>query len=170
MNVRPVRDLEDVRAVEDVNRRAWREAYDGIFPHDVLERLTAEPTAGELRHRFDRLSAWTGETLVAEAGGEVVGYAVVRWGDVEEYVPEGDAWLKELYVDPTLWGEGAGTTLVEHAAAATPAETTGLVASMLAGNEVGERFYEARGFEEIDAWEDEIAGETYPTVVYRLPL
>lgn len=171
MNVRPLRDLADVQEMEAVNRRAWRTAYDGIFPQDLLTALTADPSPHELRHRFEQLSEWTGSSLVAEDGDEIVGYAVVRWGaDTEAYVDERDVWLKELYVDPDHWGAGVGTALLEHAAAAAPADREGIVASMLAANPVGERFYESKGFEAVDEWSETIAGEEYPTVVYRLPL
>ncbi|WP_281375680.1 hypothetical protein [Halorarum halophilum] len=41
---------------------------------------------------------------------------------------------------------------------------------MLAGNEVGRQFYEARQFERTGETSHEIGGESYPTVVYSLQL
>lgn len=155
--------------MEDVNRRAWRDAYAGIVPTETLERLSEQPSPRELHHRFELLSEWTGESLVAEEYGEFVGYAVVRWGEeTEAYVGDDDAWLRELYVDPGVQGEGVGTELVNSAATAVPEGTDGLVASALADNSAARGFYEATGFDPIDAGSEEIAGASYQTVVYRL--
>ena len=49
---------------------------------------------------------------------------------------------------------------------ALPDSTGTLRLEMLEGNEVGRRFYEARGFERTGTASHELGGEPYPTVVY----
>lgn len=106
-----------------------------------------------------------------ERDGDVIGYAIVRWGaDAKPFVADGDAGLKEIYVDPARWSEGVGTALLDRVERAVPDEYRGLTLSTLAGNERGRAFYEARGFEAVGEESDEIGGEEYDTVLFRKPL
>jgi hypothetical protein len=66
--------------------------------------------------------------------------------------------------------EGIGTQLLERVTSALPEAAEGLSASMLAGNEVGRRFYDARGFAQVGEGTETVAGDDYGTVHYRLPL
>ncbi|ELY65776.1 N-acetyltransferase GCN5 [Natronococcus jeotgali DSM 18795] len=55
---------------------------------------------------------------------------------------------------------------IERGIEALPAEIERLRLETLAGNEVGRRFYEARGFERDGSSTFEIGTETYPTAIY----
>lgn len=170
MEIRRVQKLEDVRGMDRVNRRAWREAYAEIIPSELLDRVDTEPETRIIQRRFDEVMEWSGQTYVADAG-DIVGYAAWRvGGDTKEFVDPEDAGLKEIYVDPEHWGQGVGTRLLERVRADLPEDVAGLLASMLGGNEVGRRFYQARGFDRVGEGSDTIAGDEYTTVHYRLDL
>lgn len=73
------------------------------------------------------------ETYVAEAAGEVVGFAAL-----------GDEWLEHLYVEPAWQGRGIGDLLLTKAKEARP---DGFRLYVFQRNEEARRFYEARGLE-----------------------
>src|SRR4051812_21044920 len=109
MEGRPlIRDmtLDDCRRVGEIRIRGWRAAYRGLIPRSYLDALDVEADAE--RHRW-RLTEGDGTVanLVAERGGEVVGWAAhgpYRDGDVRGE----DAELYALYVTPELLGTGIG--------------------------------------------------------------
>lgn len=184
MNARPpdvhVRHPEsdaELRAIVRVNRRAWLEAYDDVFPEPILETIAERPSDEELADRVGSMRENRDRLLVAvetdtEATRESVrGYAYVRWlpDETKDFVGADEAGLKELYVDPAHWSAGVGTALLE-AAVDLADDATALVLETLAGNDVGRRFYEARGFERRGTSTFEVAGEPYETVVYALVL
>lgn len=170
MEIRRVQKLEDIRGMDRVNRHAWREAYAEIIPSELLERVDTEPETQMIQRRFDEVMEWSGQTYVADTG-DIVGYAAWRYGDdTKEFVDQDDAGLKEIYVDPEHWGQGVGTRLLDRVKADLPADVRGLLASMLGGNEIGRRFYQAREFDRVGEGSDIIAGDEYTTVHYRLDL
>lgn len=169
MNVRHLRDRDDVRAVLRVHRASWRAAYDDILPERVLDRLSGEPTDEEVAEYFDRVRDRDG-FLVAEREGALVGYAYVRWEETKAFVGPDEAGLKEIYVHPDHWGDGVGTELLERAVDLVPEDATALKLEAFAENEVGARFYEARGFERVGSREVEVAGEPYESAIWARDL
>lgn len=173
MKIRRYEDREDARGVARVQALAWRAAYADLLPDELIETQNPNPNDDALEEWHDFLIANRRGVLVAVADcGTVRGFADVRWGDAETkaFVGPDEADLKAIYVDPAHWGEGIGTALLERALDALPALTETLRLEMLAGNEVGRRFYEARQFERTGETSHEIGGESYPTVLYSLRL
>ncbi|MFB6073326.1 MAG: N-acetyltransferase family protein [Halobacterium sp.] len=177
MRVRRVEDVEDVRAAYRVNGRAWEAAYADILPEDLVERAASMPVEDELRAHFEAVRDecyLVAESAAGDAmsrGGDVLGYAYARWGeDTKEFVGEGDAGLKELYVDPDHWGEGVGTVLLAAVLERVPDRFDALVLETLAGNDRGRAFYESRGFEAVDEVSVTFGDVTAPAVVYRREL
>jgi ribosomal protein S18 acetylase RimI-like enzyme len=111
--LRPAR-AEDADAIGRVNGDAWRANYRGIFPDEVLERRGREPDAGERRRRWIANPDYS--TLVAEEGGEVLGFVMA--GKPREPVEGFDAEVLALYVHPTRQGRGWGRRLLSAGAAA----------------------------------------------------
>lgn len=115
-------------------RPAEREALEALQRRASLalqkyrKQLLAHPDAVELpAEQIDR-----SQVIVAEIGGEIVGFAAVVDGD-----------LDGLFVEPKLWRRGVGQALVE--AAAHEARHNGLSLTVVA--EPGARgFYERCGF------------------------
>jgi putative acetyltransferase len=77
--------------------------------------------------------------VVAEAGGELIGYVTI---DPESY-------LDQLVVGPTHWGSGVGDALVDEAKRLSP---TAVALKVNADNFRAIRFYQRNGF--VDAGED----------------
>jgi GNAT superfamily N-acetyltransferase len=96
----------------------------------------------------------------AADGGRLVGYG---GGGVED----GVGGLGALYVDPDWWGAGVGTRLLAAVTAALRERGADRVeARVLAANEVGRAFYEARGFEPVTEATTTLFGETVLEVTY----
>ena len=96
----------------------------------------------------------------AADGARLVGYG---GGGVED----GVGGLGALYVDPDWWGAGVGTRLLAAVTAALRERGVDRVeARVLAANEVGRAFYEARGFEPVREATTTLFGETVLEVTY----
>ncbi len=107
-------------ALEDLQRRA------SLAVEDYREELEREPDA------IDLPQAHIADTLVAERGGAVAGFAVVLGGE-----------LDGLFVEPPLWRLGVGAALADAAAAV--ARDRGSRLSVIA-NPTAREFYERCGF------------------------
>jgi GNAT superfamily N-acetyltransferase len=175
MDVRPAETHADVRGAIEVNRTAWREAYADILPDSTLPAPDAPLSAESVEGRFDDI-ANRSETafLVACDGDEhadICGFAEFVWGDeTKEFVPADAVELRAVYVDPDCWDQGVGTALLDAARDQFPSEKQSLVLETFAENEVGRRFYEARGFDAVDEHAFDVDGESHPTVIYQKPL
>lgn len=108
--------------LEELQRRA------SLALVEYRKQLQAHPDAIELpREQVER-----GDVIVAESGGEIVGFAALEGGE-----------LDGLFVEPARWREGIGRQLVE--AAVQEARRRGL-AVMVSANPGARRFYEKCGF------------------------
>lgn len=115
MKIRPVTEA-DLPPLADLARRTWLDAFgDSVSADDAAAE--AEDTRSE---ECFRASLRTDTILVAEAGGQLVGY--VKFGEVE--IPEvdaepGDGGLHRVYVETAQHGRGIGRELM-HAALSHP--------------------------------------------------
>lgn len=175
MRVRPLESREDVRELLVAHGRSWDAAYAGLLPAAVIEQVAVEDPDDELvESHYERLSGYGEDRVLvaADDGGTVRGYAVCLWGENEtkDSVRDGEAELKELYVDPDYWGQGIGTALLEAGIERLPDDINSLALEVLEGNDVGVGFYEARGFDHDGMAAFEVDGDRYPTRVYRKPV
>ena len=121
VRIRPARADERER-LEDLQRRA------SLALPEYWEQLVAHPDAVHLpSEQVDR-----GDVFVAEAGGEIVGFAALQGGE-----------LDGLFVEPGHWRKGIGSALVE--AAVHEARRRGLSLHVIAGP-AARGFYEKCGF------------------------
>lgn len=89
---------------------------------------------------------------LAEAGGELVGFAAVSEG-----------WLDHLYVDPAWHGRGVGSTLLERAKEGN----SQLDLWTFQRNVQARRFYEHRGFRLVELTDGSANEEQEPDAHYR---
>lgn len=136
---------DDAPTIAAVASDAWHAAYDAILGVDAVDGLIEEWYAvGALETSIDRGNA---PMFVAEDAGAMLGFA--QGGPS----PDGpaDAVIHRIYVHPTRWGEGIGTALLDRLCShLVEAGHDDLWLGVFAENEVGRRFYETKGFTEID--------------------
>jgi oligopeptide/dipeptide ABC transporter ATP-binding protein len=136
----------DARAMAEVFISAWRQAYPGVVPDDVLADLDLDRTedwlGGLIANRVQ------GSTDVATREGRVVGF--VRYGaDTEQADTEhaGGGHVFGLYVHPDAAGHGVGRELLRHAELRlADAGCTRASLFVFAANERARRLYDRSGY------------------------
>jgi len=168
MEIRPPETDAEVRELIRAHGLSWRAAYDGILPQAVLDAMTVDPTPEEVEGWADGLGGDGATAFVAVVDGTVRGFVDMRWGaeNTKPFVGPDEAGVKAIYVHPDWWGEGVGTALLRRGLDALPDRVERVRLEAFADNDVGARFYEARGFERVGRGETEVAGEAYPTAIY----
>ena len=139
---------DDAPDIVRINIRAWREAYAGIVPEDVL---AAMDEAERIERYRERLSQWSPfENVVAVDAGRTVGYTAFgpyRVGRHEAMLSRRVGEVLAIYVDPSRWGTGAGRTLMDATLARLAARGfTSVRLWVLTDNAQARRFYERAGF------------------------
>lgn len=125
----------DIAIVRDLAHRIWPVAYDGVLTRGQIDNMllliySQENLAEEMRqgHVF-----W-----LAHRDGAPVGFA-------SAYREESSIWIKKLYVEPRLHGQGIGQALLREAIRAlSPAADVKLLVNP--NNISAQRFYEHVGF------------------------
>lgn len=168
MRIKPLRTVDELYEAMQVNNFAWKEAYQGLLPDEVIESIPTEPPEEDVKERFEMLDDDESVYLVAVGDdGSIRGYIYVRWGDeTKKFVNDNEADLKEIYVHPDWWGQGIGTTLLNEAVDALPSAIEAVRLEMLSGNENAHEFYLAHDFERDGESEFKIGEESYPTDIY----
>ncbi len=103
----------DAAGIARAHVLSWQVGYEGLMPRKVLGELSV----------YDRGRRWetilTAEhpaetwTTVAEAGGEIVGFA--GGGPSRDEGTTGDGELYAIYVAPEHWNKGVGSALMDDA-------------------------------------------------------
>ncbi|MDR6867149.1 GNAT superfamily N-acetyltransferase [Microbacterium resistens] len=123
MLVRPA-DPADAHGIAVVHVRAWQAAYRGLMPQEVLDRLSIPQREAGWERILSGTGTGTGagtragragargpasRTIVAEADGEVVGWA--SFGEPRDDGSDGGE-LWGLYAHPAVWSRGVGHALI----------------------------------------------------------
>ncbi|MFB6118860.1 GNAT family N-acetyltransferase [Halosegnis sp.] len=163
MKLRPATpaDADAIRAVADA---AWWDVYPGVLGPDrvetALDRLYDPDFLREVLADGEELLF-----VVAERGGEVVGFASAAQTFADEVE------LYTLYVHPDHQQEGVGTALLASVAdSADEAGAGRLRAGVLSGNHVARAFFEGHGFERVETVQTEVGGETHPEDILESPV
>ncbi|KAA2261150.1 GNAT family N-acetyltransferase [Solihabitans fulvus] len=134
---------EDARAIATIHVASWRVTYRGAVPDDYLAGLSVDRRVPSWEQR---ITEPTQHVLVAEAAGQVRGFAAVgpcRDADAEESTGE----LYAIYLDPDWAARGLGTLLdAGGAAALAGAGFRRATLWVLDSNERARRFYERQGW------------------------
>ena len=165
MNVRPA-TAEDADAIGQVQVETWRAAYQGLMPDEAIAQFDVEERRRMWREGLGRAPRPGSATFVAELEGEVVGFASVGAARDEDDPSTGE--LYAIYLHPTRWDRGIGRALLERAEESMRSSGFELaILWVLEGNERGERFYRAAGWEEDGSKLDQFQGATVTEVRYR---
>ena len=107
----------DARAMAGVHVRAWRAAYRGILPPQLLAERSVD-----MRERSWREAIGPGDrggvTLVSEAdepGRPLAGFCALALPGRDDDAGERTAEVRAAYVDPARWQSGIGRSLLGSA-------------------------------------------------------
>jgi GNAT superfamily N-acetyltransferase len=169
IDVRPA-IADDAESIADAHVAAWRVAYRGVMPDDVLDSPALDDARRRgWRRRFEDPDGFTprgwdlhDELFVAELSGRVVGFGNVgrEWtgddgGDADErhvsdrHADDTDRARGELYgfyLHPDAWGSGVADVLIDtcHRSLRRRFSTASLW--VLRDNPRARRFYERHGW------------------------
>ena len=145
MNVRPA-TAEDADAIGRVQVETWRAAYRGLMPDEAIAGFDLEGRQRMWREGLARVPRPGSATFVAELDGDVVGFASVGRSRDEEAENEGE--LYAIYLQQSYWDRGIGRALLERAEESMRAfGVERAILWVMEGNERGERFYRAAGWQ-----------------------
>jgi ribosomal protein S18 acetylase RimI-like enzyme len=153
---------DDAADLGRIHEQAWTEGLGPLLPPEVLRRLGG----GGRRRAIEALARDPGaghRVLVAEAGGEVVGFA--WFGRRPHELPPFEGQLHSLYVRQDCQRAGAGGRLLREAMRALLRDGVGsLMLWVLTANGPARRFYERCGGRLLPAERPfEFAGFRYPS-------
>ena len=156
---------DDTAEIARIHVEAWRDAYAALLPAEYLARLNPKIEAA----RWNRASR-VESTLVADAEGEVVGYAIVGPARRRREPPCGEVYA--LYVETDWREQGVGSGLIEAAFDAFRRRgLTEAVIWCLEGNFAGRGFYERCGGRRLsESRLEDVAGMPLPTIGYHWKL
>jgi ribosomal protein S18 acetylase RimI-like enzyme len=136
----------DADEIGRIQVETWRAAYTGLMPDEAVARFDVAARQQLWREGLARTPRPGSATFVVEDVGEVVGFASV--GAARDVEMEREAELYAIYLHPSRWDRGIGRALLQRAEESMrSAGFREAVLWVLAGNERGERFYRAAGWE-----------------------
>jgi GNAT superfamily N-acetyltransferase len=136
----------DVPAIRTIATDAWRDTYRDQLRDETIERFVTRAYSEErVALRVERHETW-----VATLDGVIGAFA-------ETVIEPHLVTLVAIYADPARRRLGLGSALLDAIVGAHP--ELPIAADVLAGNRLGEAWYEARGFAPSEDIEEELAGE-----------
>jgi ribosomal protein S18 acetylase RimI-like enzyme len=159
---------EDAFEIAGVHVRAWQAAYRGLLPGEYLDGLRAEDRM--THYNFDDGRPGHPTTIVAVADATIWGFATT--GPALDHEAAGTGQIYAFYVDPQMWGRGAGRSLMAEAQARLRRQGFGAALLwVLAGNKRAENFYQAHGWQpDGQRREQEVWGAMADEICYRRDL
>lgn len=129
----------DASAMARVQTDAWRDAYAGFLPDDLIASITVERRTGQWTRAIasEHMSCW-----VAEVDQTIVG--ICSLGPSEEHEAIGRIYT--IYVVSPFWGRGVGARLWDAALDEIATRFTGGELWVLESNARARRFYEREGW------------------------
>ena len=157
----------DADEIGRIQVETWRAAYKGLMPDEAIAEFDVALRQRLWREGLARTPGPGSATFVVEDSGEVVGFASV--GASRDREAEREAELYAIYLHPSRWDRGIGRALLQRAEESM--RSSGFreaVLWVLAGNERGERFYRAAGWEHDGGSKlDEFQGAAVTELRYR---
>jgi len=153
--IRPM-TYDDIKVVQHIAKVSWQHTYNGIIPEDVQQQfLNMAYSVPMLQKRMEKTNM-----LLAEFDGQVIGFAAFTRTD-----EDGDAELTAIYLLPAYQHMGIGTQLFE-AGLELIQDAQQLFVYVECDNLNGRNFYESKGFELLDEFEELFQGYPLYTAQY----
>jgi len=144
MSVRRAKS-SDAKGIAEVRVAAWRSAYRGLLPNDVLDRLSASDSE---RRWGERIAGLWEHVFVAEKDALIVGFAACGDTEDEDVDREKVGEIYVIYVHPDAWRQGLATALLRKAIRHLRQDGfEEVILWVLEGNPQAIGFYKAAGFE-----------------------
>ncbi|WP_432355824.1 GNAT family N-acetyltransferase [Sporosarcina sp. A2] len=150
----------DTQNVQEVAKVSWNVTYTGIIPEDIQERFLAGAYNNEVMQRRIDHSVM----LVAEQEETVVGFA--NFSRVND---AGESELAAIYLHPEHQGSGIGTALLQEGIKQLK-NVKKIFITVEKENLIGKSFYDAKGFETIDGFEEDFDGHMLQSIRMVLTL
>ena len=156
----------DADAIGRIQVESWRAAYAGLVPDEALEGFDVTERQRLWREGLSCAPRPGSATFVVEETGAVVGFASV--GASRDAEGDAEAELYAIYLHPDSWGRGIGRALLRRAEDSMRASGfRQAILWVLEGNERGERFYRAAGWEQDGRKVDTFQGAAVSELRYR---
>jgi ribosomal protein S18 acetylase RimI-like enzyme len=145
---------EDIRQVQHVAKTSWNSTYQGIIPLEIQESFLKTAYNDEMmQKRLEHSLIW-----VSEVNGEIVGFA--NFSAIKE---EGKTELAAIYLNPEYQGKGIGTALLDEGIKQLDGVKE-IYINVEKENNIGTRFYNAKGFKIVSEFDDDFDGHILKTV------
>lgn len=149
---------KDLKSIQQVARVSWNTTYEGIIPREVQDNFLKTAYSDEMMERRLKHSL----LLVAEVEGKIVGFA--NFSPVRD---NGDVELGAIYLYPASQGMGLGTALLQKGIEELEGVKK-IYINVEKENEIGKRFYDAKGFKIVSEFDDDFDGHILKTVRMEL--
>ena len=143
---------QDIEAVQSIAIESWHTTYEGLIPLDVQQRFLEMAYSEEMLEKRLAKSPF----YVAEGDEGIFGFA--NFSNVNE---EGEVELAAIYLKPSEQGQGVGTKLLEQGL--SKLNPSKVFVNVESENEVGKRFYLAKGFLAVDEFTEDFDGHLLQT-------
>lgn len=146
-------EMHDARAISEVHRQSWYQAYSGLIPHKSLNQLLQR--RGEAWWR--KASQGSATILLVEVAGVMAGYTTLGLNRSKALPYDGEVY--ELYILPEYQGIGLGSILFTEAQRLLRSlGCSGIVVWCLEDSEVAFRFFMSHGGKDVAEGTENFAG------------
>ncbi len=144
-------ELKDIPEIQKVAKVTWNHTYEGLIPRLIQDKFINSAYSDEnMPLRVEKTLLF-----VAVLNGKVVGFS-------NFFLRDSQAELGAIYIYPQEHSKGIGTKLLD-AGINELDNVSNIFVEVEVGNKVGEDFYEAKGFDLVEEYEDEIYGHKLMT-------
>ena len=146
--------LEDIKQVQNVAKATWNATYEGIIPLSVQENFLKSAYSEDIMKRRSEQS----HLFVAIDNEKVIGFA--NFSPVNE---EGKTELGAIYLYPGFQGKGLGSALLQKGINSLK-HVKEIYINVEKENKIGKTFYEAKGFQVVEEFDDDFDGHVLKTI------
>jgi ribosomal protein S18 acetylase RimI-like enzyme len=107
---------DDATGIAEVQVRAWRQAYDGLLPQELLDGMEPQQFAAAWHTSLNHPQDARNRVLVALERNSIRGFAVTSPAADPDCDPIADGEVSELTVDPAQTRQGHGSRLLQACA------------------------------------------------------